>query len=95
MANEPLFLARRLRERLARLRLARGERLSLVERLRADLADVVHAHQRRGMTSLFLHQRSFCDLLCGRSALGMRDAGNRAQRAVEFCDQAIHCGDYK
>ena len=47
-----LLFARRLLEGVARCRIARGERLALVERLRAHLADVVDAHQRRGVRAL-------------------------------------------
>ncbi len=44
-----LFFARRLLERRLHVRIARRERLPLVERLGADLTHVVHPHECRGM----------------------------------------------
>ena len=44
-----LLLARRLAKSISNLRIARPQRLSLVERLRADLACVVYAHQGGGV----------------------------------------------
>jgi hypothetical protein len=41
---------------VAQLRRARGQRLRLVQRLRADFADVVDAHQRAGEAALVVGQ---------------------------------------
>src|SRR5436309_14259512 len=46
------FFIRRGEKRRAQLRVARSDRLSFVERLRADLADVIDAHQRRRFGAL-------------------------------------------
>ena len=64
-----LFLARCAIERLPRGRIARRERLPLIERLRANFADVVDAHQRRGVRTLFLADRIFGHALRRRGRL--------------------------
>src|SRR5262245_9632070 len=87
-----LFLARRLLERLARRRIASRERLSLVQRLRAHLADMVDPHQRRRMLLVALF--AFGNLLRRRRAARLRDSGNRAQRAIELGDQLVECNHF-
>ena len=84
-----LLLARRLLERGASLRIAGGQRLALVERLRADLADMVDAHQRSGVVALIGAQLGVGHAFGGRASRGLGDAGDGAQRAVEFADQSI------
>ena len=87
-----LFLARGLRERLARLRAPGDQRLSLVKRLGTDLAYMVYAHEGRGVRLWRLVERGVCNAVGGRRTLGMHDARDRAQRAVELPDQSIHAG---
>ena len=50
------FLARGALERLTRVRIARRQGLPLVERLRAHLAHMVDAHQRRSVPAVLLLQ---------------------------------------
>ena len=52
-----LLLARRLLQLPARLRIARGKCLPLIQRLRANLAHMVHPHQPRRMRPVLLAQR--------------------------------------
>ena len=93
-----LFLARCAIERLPRGRIARRERLALIKRLRADFADVVDAHQRRGVRTLFVADRIFGHALGRRRPARLRHAGHRAQRAVELANQTVegnHAGGQK
>ena len=74
--------------------IARDQRLRRVERLRADFAGVVDAHQPRGVAALVRRRAS----ASGRSRAGhrarrRRDAGQRAQRAVEADDQRVEHRD--
>src|SRR5438132_32207 len=54
-----LLFPRRLRERRFHARIARSECLPLVERLSADFAHMIHAHQRRRMGALTRVQLGF------------------------------------
>ncbi|WP_420984149.1 hypothetical protein ACOIY0_22365 [Burkholderia contaminans] len=79
------FLEHRLRRRRTR-----REFLRLIQRLRADLADVVHAHQPGGMRTLRRRQlggRRLCRR--GHRPAHPANAGQRSQAAIEFADQFI------
>ena len=78
-----LLFQRRLLQRQPVAGLARGQRLALVERLGADLADVVDAHQRRGVRALGALQCSLRDIGRGRRPLRPMHARQRAKRNIE------------
>jgi hypothetical protein len=84
-----LFLARRLLKSGARTRIAGGERLTLVQRLRADFSDMIDPHQRRRMCPRLLVQLAFRDTHGRRGARRMRDTADRAQRTVELRDETV------
>src|SRR5204862_8034967 len=71
------------------VRIARRERLALVQRLRANLADMVDAHQADHMVALALIERRLRLRVARRGTRGVRHAGNRAQGAVELANEAI------
>ena len=72
----------------AHLCVARRQRLAFVQRLCADFARMVHAHQARRMLALRFRQRSL--LRVRRRALGNVPTGQRPQSTVEYADQVIH-----
>jgi len=81
-----LLLAGGLRELLAHRCVARDERLRRVERLRADLARVVDAHEPRCVALLFAGQLRIRYRRAGGRSARRRDARQRAQTAVETHD---------
>src|SRR6266702_2238627 len=97
------FFPRRLLEFQLQRRIARGERLALVERLRADFAAVIDPHEGGSAPALEVRQIGLRVLPGrGRPARG-RDPGHGAQPPVEFGDQPVdgaasahgHCGRTK
>ena len=72
-------------------RVARGQRLRRVERLRAHLAGVVHAHQAGGVARAPRRRAGLGQLGARLRARAGGDAGERAQRTVEADDQANRC----
>ena len=84
-----LLLRSGVLERLAVRRIARGQRLPLVQGLRADLSDVVDPHQRRRMGPLRVVQRRLEPVLGRRRALRAVHPRDRPQRNVESFDQAV------
>ena len=87
-----LFLARGAREVGGDGRVARHQRLRGVERLRADFAGVVDAHQPGGVPALGVGQRSFGQRGAGDRARGRRVPGQRAQGAIEADDELVDHG---
>ena len=85
------LLARRRFELPLQRGIVGGQRLRVVQRLRADLADMVHAHQRGGQAALFLRQ-SVAWVIVGGRRWARRDigAGQRAQRVVGAGQDLIH-----
>jgi hypothetical protein len=84
-----LFLARRPLERGPSPGIAGAERLSLVQRLRADFSHVIDAHQRRRMRPRWLVQLRLRDAQRRRSARRVRHTAYGAQRTVELRDEAV------
>src|SRR5439155_5846433 len=83
------FFPRRLLELQLQRRIARGERLALVERLRADFAAVIDPHEGGGAPALETRQIGLRVLPGrGRPARG-RDPEHGAQSLVEFGDQLV------
>ena len=70
----------------------RSERLALVERLRADLAAVIDAHQGGGMPALRLRQVRLGELIGRRRAARLGRPRKGAQAPVELDDQSIQQG---
>ena len=89
--GEVLFLfPRRLREPVAGGRVARGQCLRLVERLRAHLSRMVDPHEPRRVTPLVERELRFRQAAGRMRARTHRAAGEGAQRAVETEDQLIN-----
>jgi hypothetical protein len=86
------FLLRRALERLPRARVARRQRLALVERLRADLAGVVDAHQRRRVRAALAGKLGLGKLVSRHRAQRLRRSKHRAQAPVEGNDQIVERG---
>jgi len=84
-----LFLARRARQRRAVGLGARGERLPPVERLRADFSNMVHPHQGGRIRPLGVREPRIGGAGIGKRARRPMDAGDAAQRRVEFPDRAV------
>src|SRR5476651_2253058 len=85
------LLARGRREALADRWITRGQRLRAVERLRANFASVIDAHQARGMTLLSVVERRLRKITRGVGPLGSYGASQRTQRAIEANDEVV-CG---
>ena len=84
--------AARLLEVRPQGRIARGQRLRRVERLRADLADVVDAHQRARFPALARRSSRVLVGRAGRAGRASRAAGEkRAQRAVGGAQERSRC----
>src|SRR5258708_2050198 len=77
-------------ERRARPVLPRHQRLAFVQRLRAYLAHMVDAHQRRGMDPGCFGEPGIGKRLRGRWPPGIVNPGERAQGPVETGDQPVH-----
>lgn len=88
-AQVVLLFERRLREGAAVLRVARGQALALVKRLGADLAHVIHAHQRRGIGARIRLELAFRDGRARGCAPPAMHARHGAQRTVEMNDQRV------
>ncbi|MDT4869608.1 hypothetical protein FQZ97_1046480 [compost metagenome] len=76
------FLVRRVFHGLADIRQLGGQRLSLVERLGADFAGVVHPHQASDMASVFFAQLR----------VRLHDGGRRSRRMAGERQQGAHGG---
>ena len=84
------FLARGLLEHGPQFGAARRERLRVVQRLRADLADVVHAHQRDRFARFVVGERlGLAHPDGGRRARRRRSRGQRAQGSIGGGDQLV------
>jgi DNA polymerase-3 subunit delta len=84
------FLARRVEQMAARVRVARGQRLAVIQRLRGDFAGVVDAHQAGDVTALVVGELAVA-LVAGRiGAAGVAIAfGEQRQAAAEQRQQRI------
>src|SRR3970282_1000093 len=76
------LLARRALERRPRLLVARRHGLPLVQRLRADLAHVIDAHQRGGMRACRCIEIHAGKAFGGARPFGLVHAGDGAQGAI-------------
>src|SRR5262249_3800740 len=83
------LLARCLFEGRPGIRVARSERLALVERLRADFSGVIYPHQRCRVAALSCRQLVLRQVFPGHRALRARRSEYRAQAPVEGDDQLI------
>jgi hypothetical protein len=72
--------------------IARGQRLRLVERLRAHLAGVVDPHQPRRVAPLVGRQVGFRQAAGRMRAIAHGAAGESAQCAIEAEDQMVDHG---
>jgi len=80
---------RRGSEAVADRGVTRNHRLRGVERLRADFASMVDAHQAGGMAPFVRRKFGFRQRGARNRPRGMRQSRKRAQRAVEADDQGI------
>src|SRR6185369_7751839 len=95
--REVLFLLeRRARELVLDGRVARNESLGRVERLRADLAGVVDAHECRCMALLVDRELAIFELAAWHGPHGDGAPGEGAQRAIETQHEIVdHRGALK
>src|SRR5262249_17788492 len=80
------LLARCLLERSTGSGVTASERLALIQRLRAHLANVIYPHQRGCVLALRCTQLRFFDVLCGRAATGTMNARNGPERCINAGD---------
>lgn len=83
------FFLRRFQQVLLGVGIAGDRRLAEVQALRADLADMVDAHQSGGMPALVWFQRDVGRVGGWVGSLGRRVAEHRVQRALGFDQEPV------
>ena len=86
------FLARGLLQRIAGQRVARHQRLALIQRLGTDFAHVIDPHQGGGVAALGVFEHRVGNILARHRPHGLCRRKHRAKGAVEFDDGPIDHG---
>lgn len=86
------FFVGRVAQRFRDRWIALGQRLPLVERLGADLADMVHPHQTRDMCLFRVRHLRIGRIRARRPTNAARRGEDGTQGTVKFDDQAVNHG---
>ena len=89
------LFCRRLLEKRLQARISAGGRLTFIQGLSADLADMIDAHERAGLATLDLakrDRRAIADVSQRPRTPSSGRGRDRTQRATEACQQTVLSG---